>query len=83
MATHEEAEIDRLRQGLWDVYRILGFDTDGDPTPSGLVTDIVKVVTEAATEARKDYDDACYEIATLEARLEDAVSGWPGDDLLD
>lgn len=44
------AEIARLRQGLWDVYAILGFDTDGDKTPESLASDIVKLVVDAARE---------------------------------
>ena len=55
-------EVGRLRQGLWDVYRILGFDTDGQPTPVCITSDIVKLVVDAAQEAREDYDAALKEI---------------------
>lgn len=51
-------EIVRLRQGLWDVYAALGFDTDGDRTPAALAhPDIVTLVLAAANEARADYDE--------------------------
>jgi hypothetical protein len=53
-----EAQVERLRQGLWDVYAALGCDTDGDPTPVALVSDIVELVVNAAKEARRDYDAA-------------------------
>lgn len=48
-------EIARLRQGLWDVYATLGFDTDGDPTPAALsYPDIVTLVLDAAKETREE-----------------------------
>ncbi len=50
-------EILRLRQALWEIYGILGFDTDGDPTPIALVGDIAALVVDAAKEHRKEYDD--------------------------
>ena len=57
MAIRTDAEeIARLRQALWDIYGILGFDTDGDPTPAALVTDIVPLVVNAAKEFRQDHD---------------------------
>lgn len=52
------AEVERLRQGIWDAYRILGFDTDGDATPATLTSDIVALIVGAATEHRADYDAA-------------------------
>lgn len=58
-AAHEaEAEVKRLRQGIWDAYAELGFDTDGSATPDALVSDIVTLIVEAAKEFRKDYDTA-------------------------
>lgn len=54
--TGRSAEIERLRQGLWDVYRVLGFDTDGDETPRSLASDIVKLVVDAAKEHRADCE---------------------------
>lgn len=51
-------EIERLRQGLWDVYAALGFDTDGDPTPRSLAyPDIVTLVLNAAKEMRQEMLD--------------------------
>lgn len=48
-------EVLRLRQGLWDIYATLGFDTDGDPTPRALVyPDIVTLVLDAAKEVREE-----------------------------
>lgn len=54
----QQHEIDRLRQGLWDVYAILGGDTDGDPTPAALAGDIVDLVLEEARQHRDDYASA-------------------------
>ena len=48
------AEVRRLRQGLWDVYGVLGGDTDGDPTPEALMSDIVPLVLDIATETRDE-----------------------------
>ncbi len=50
-------ETARLRQGLWDVFRELGGDTDGDPTPDALVSDIVPLVLELAKDVRKELDE--------------------------
>jgi hypothetical protein len=50
-------QVDELRQALWDVYAILGFDTDGNATPRSVV-DLPNVVRRAAEEARADYDEA-------------------------
>lgn len=50
-----------LRQALWDVYEILGFDTDGDKTPAAQMR-LRKIVIDAAREFRKDYDEALDEI---------------------
>jgi hypothetical protein len=57
----EESEIldhdsGALRQTLWDIYEILGFDTDGARTPAG-VHDLRRVVLDAAHEFRKDHDE--------------------------
>lgn len=50
-------ELDAARQALWDVYGILGFDQDGDPTPAA-VGDLGEMVRRAAREFRQDYDTA-------------------------
>lgn len=55
------AEVDTLRQALWDVYGALGFDQDGDATPTG-VQDLPGVVLRAAREFARDYDAALDQI---------------------
>lgn len=42
------------RQALWDIYGILGFDQDGDPTPAAIANDLAAMVVEAAREYRAD-----------------------------
>jgi hypothetical protein len=52
-------ELKELRLAVWKAYEILGFDTDGDETPDNLSHPALsKLIVDAATEARKDYDDA-------------------------
>jgi hypothetical protein len=41
----------RLRQGLWDVAKVCGADTDGDDTPAALVSDIVEFTRRAAEDS--------------------------------
>ena len=53
-----------LRQALWDVYAALGFDTDGDKTPAG-VLDLRRVVVSAAKEIRSDYNAVLDEVDGL------------------
>jgi hypothetical protein len=72
----QSEELDRVRQGLWDVYRILGFDTDGNDTPASKGDRLVGLVVEAAQEARADWDQAC-----AEADLLDRVRAAAGDAL--
>jgi hypothetical protein len=55
-----EAERDEARQALWDVYRTLGFDTDGDATPHAHI-DVEGVVRRAAIEFRQDYDHLVHQ----------------------
>jgi hypothetical protein len=52
----EQYTNDELRQALWDVYAILGFDTDGDKSP-GSVCNLTGVVKDAAAETRQDMED--------------------------
>lgn len=54
--TAKDAEIARLRQGLWDAFRLAGGDTDGDKTPEVLVSDIVPLVLDCIKELREDED---------------------------
>lgn len=48
-------EIERLRQGLWDIYAAAGADTDGDPTPAAVCGDLVYLVRGAVAELHDDY----------------------------
>ena len=63
LAERDRRAIDHagLRQALWDIYAILGFDTDGDPTPAA-VGHLADVVVGAAREFRSDYDDLLDEL---------------------
>jgi hypothetical protein len=62
-----------LRQAIWDTFAILGGDTDGDKTPNAMVSPpLPDFIRTFARETRKDYDDACAELANLRARCEAA-----------
>lgn len=53
------AEIERLRQGLWDCAIASGMDHDGDLTPKHLASpDIVEVALREVRELRRDADEA-------------------------
>lgn len=53
------AEIERLRQGLWDCARESGADMDGQETPAALRSpDIVAYALEEVRQLHKDYDEA-------------------------
>ncbi len=64
-----DAEVNRLRQGLWDVYTLLGGDTDGDATPKALVSDIVSLVVNEATFVRDEQNATDARITQLETAL--------------
>lgn len=51
-----------LRQALWDVYRELGFDTDGDDHFHGADEDLAKMLVAAAHEEREDYEAALEDL---------------------
>ena len=56
------AEIDRLRQGLWDCVAISGSDTDGQLTPDALTyPDIVDYAKQEVQQLRDDYNEALAE----------------------
>jgi len=59
-----KAEIDRLKQMMWEAYAILGFDTDGDETYHARVgwPDSNRSFLDACREFRRDYDEALDEI---------------------
>lgn len=67
-------EIEKYRQALWDVYRVLGFDTDGNETPRAVVSDLCKLVVDAAAEYRSESEfDAALTLARtkeLEAEID-------------
>jgi hypothetical protein len=57
-----------LRQAIWDTFAILGGDTDGDKTPDAMVSPpLPDFIRTFARETRKDYDDACAELANMTA----------------
>lgn len=68
MLAAKDAEIERLRQGIWDMCIRLGMDHDGDLTPKQLTyPDITTVGLEEADRARDDYDEALDGITSAEA----------------
>jgi len=53
-----------LRQALWDIYGILGYDTDGMPTPDALVSpQLTQLVIDAARELRAENAQTGAELA--------------------
>lgn len=65
-----QAEIERLRAALWEVYTVLGFDTsDGIPTYPALAV----LVVDAAREHRKDSDEGYDELHRENERLRNQV----------
>lgn len=56
------AEIERLRQGLWDCAKYAGIDTDGNDTPRSLTSDLLRLAVGAVQEQRRDYDDLLDEL---------------------
>lgn len=50
------------QQAMWDALAILGFDTDGDPTPAASIAgdgeDFRAMFLRQVRQARHDYDDA-------------------------
>jgi hypothetical protein len=58
-----DAEVKRLRQGIWDMATVCGMDTDGDTTPDHMVyPDIVELGLQEVRELRSAYDEACAEL---------------------
>lgn len=57
------AEIERLRQAIWDACAILGMDTDGNATPRHLIhPPLHELIISEAHRARQDYDDLLEEL---------------------
>ena len=58
------AEIERLRQGIWDACIALGMDTDGNDTPRHLVyPPLADLIVREAQRARQDYDELLDELS--------------------
>jgi len=64
--TPDPTERENLRQALWDVYGILGFDQDGDRTPAACV-DLIGTVVTAAKLERTEFECLLARIEQLEA----------------
>lgn len=62
-----EAEVESLRQGLWDCFREAGGDTDGDETPGSIKSDIVPLAVDCVRDLRKCYAEAQDECSAAEA----------------
>lgn len=55
--TDLEAEVKRLRQGLWQCAVEAGVDTDGDTTYHGTFPDIVDFAVAAVKDLRECYEE--------------------------
>jgi hypothetical protein len=53
-----EAEIERLRKGLWECARVAGEDTDGGGPQHLAHPDIVEYAVKAVADLREAYDEA-------------------------
>lgn len=63
-------QIESLRQALWDIYGILGFDQDGDETPRALSFPALEtLVRDAAREYRADVEEGENELLAEIKRL--------------
>lgn len=52
-------EVEKLRQIIWDIYGILGYDQDGyekAPQPGTMNPDVPELVLAAVKEYRKEHD---------------------------
>lgn len=47
---------------MWDVYRELGFDTDGDERFYGSDDALAELLVDAAKTERADYDEAINDL---------------------
>ena len=54
------AEVEHLRQGLWDCFREAGGDTDGEGTPVSVVSDLVPLAVECVHDMRENYDSILH-----------------------
>jgi hypothetical protein len=72
------AEVERLRQGLWDTWAAIGHDTDGDDGPQhwiagmGVDSFISTVVRDAAAWRQQSEEDYDADTESLTARAEAA-----------
>lgn len=60
------AEVERLRQGLWDCFAAAGGDTDGDATPAAQRSDLVALALGCVRDLRGCYDDAAFRERTTD-----------------
>lgn len=52
------AEVERLRQGIWDACIVLGMDSDDNNSPRHLVfPHLADLIVEEAKRLRADYDE--------------------------
>lgn len=66
LAGRRGIERDSATQTLWDGYRILGFDTDGDETPAAFIAGsglngFCDAMRRAFQQARDDHDESINE----------------------
>ena len=66
-------QLESARQALWLVYKALGYDTDGDPTPAAVVG-LNDLVVDAAREYRDDADETSLELGFALARIAAALA---------
>lgn len=71
-AKERDAEIERLRQGLWDCARVAGEDVH-DPTPCHMTfPDIVVFAIRAVETLSNDHDQLLNELPLTRADQQDA-----------
>ena len=73
------AEVVRLRQALWDAFAAAGGDTDGQPTPEALATDIVPLMLDCVRELRAAEDESLGVIDILARRLAEVCIALKGE----
>lgn len=59
-----KAEVKSYKQMMWDAYALLGYDTDGDPTPDAVVG-WPQGFIPAVTGAVQTHHEVCNEAETL------------------
>lgn len=70
-----KAEVERLRQGIWDACIILGKDHDGNDSPRHLVSPhLADLIVEEAQRMRADYDEMIDEDVESERVMDDQAA---------